>query len=169
VRNLELILIRHGQSEANIGQSSDPDCPLTPLGVEQSRAAGARLRNLGMDRSFTGVVSPYRRAQQTAAEIASATGLSFEVDDRIREWGPPAIIAEKVFREETDDDLRHRILHFLTHRAGKLVVVSHGSPIGLITQLAVGVRPPKIDPSLWLDVENCCLRWLIVPADLAYS
>jgi len=165
MRKLELILIRHGQSEANVGLSADPDCVLTPRGLEQSRALGLRLRALGIDASFTGIVSPYQRARQTAAELTAATNIPFEVDDSIREWGPPTIIDRRHFPLESEDELFDRITRFFAARHGRLLVVSHGSPIGLMTQLALGLRPPRIDPALWLEVENCCLRWLIAALD----
>ena len=34
---VELLLIRHGQSEANAGLSLDPDCSLSETGLEQAR------------------------------------------------------------------------------------------------------------------------------------
>jgi len=165
MRKLELILIRHGESQANAGLSADPDSSLTPHGTEQSRALAQRLRLLGIDKHFQGIVSPYQRARQTAAEIAAATGVEFQVDDLVREWGSPCTIGGRSFPAEGESELVARIQKFFFQRSGRLLIVSHGSPIGLMTQLALGRPPERIEPSLWLDVENCCLRWMIAPLD----
>jgi len=165
MRKLELILIRHGESQANAGLSADPDSSLTPHGTEQSRALAQRLRLLGIDKQFQGIVSPYHRARQTAAEITDATGVEFEIDDLVREWGAPCTIGGRSFPAEGQDELVARIQKFFAQRDGRLLVVSHGSPIGLMTQLALGRPPSQIEPSLWIGVENCCLRWMIAPLE----
>ncbi|NGZ75212.1 histidine phosphatase family protein [Saccharibacillus alkalitolerans] len=75
-------LIRHGLKEASMG-----DVPLTPEGVLQARAAAYALK----DRPLAAVVtSPLRRARETAAFVASASGREAQVDSRLREranWG----------------------------------------------------------------------------------
>jgi len=64
-RVLRILLIRHGESESNAGAVSDDagSASLTPLGVRQAQAIAAWLES--PPTRF--VVSPYRRAQQTAA------------------------------------------------------------------------------------------------------
>lgn len=65
-----LILLRHGESEGNVNRSvytskGDSHLELTPAGLEQAKAAGARLKALiGEDRVFI-VVSPFERTVQT--------------------------------------------------------------------------------------------------------
>src|SRR5215213_8151747 len=92
----ELLMVRHGESEANVGLSSDPDCSLTPRGLEQARALAPRLARFDL-RGFVAVVSPYRRAVQTAEALASATGLSFEADPDVREWGATAVVGGQTY------------------------------------------------------------------------
>ena len=41
---MEILLIRHGQSEANVGQSDHPDCDLTAMGLEQARKSDGGWR-----------------------------------------------------------------------------------------------------------------------------
>ena len=157
----ELLMVRHGQSEANVGASSDPDCALTPLGIEQAGSAGRRLRDFDLA-GFTGLVSPYRRAVQTAEAIALATGVRFEVEVDLREWGPAATVAGKAYAQEPVFDTVRRLKSFLRRRAGqKLLIVSHAAPIALLTQLAWG-EPPITDGAFWAGVGNCCPRWLKV-------
>src|SRR5215831_2302485 len=90
---LDLIVIRHGQSEANTKQK-DPrgNTPneghdilvlLTQRGIEQAKAAGDWLRSNGLtdfDRYYT---SPYMRARQTATLLAPDS--AWTIDDRWRE------------------------------------------------------------------------------------
>mmetsp|Transcript_31079 Transcript_31079/g.89847 ORF Transcript_31079/g.89847 Transcript_31079/m.89847 type:complete len:509 (-) Transcript_31079:252-1778(-) len=66
----QVVLLRHGQSEGNIDRNiytskGDAHLELTPKGLQQARAAGARLRDLvGTDAVFV-VVSPFERTLQT--------------------------------------------------------------------------------------------------------
>lgn len=155
----ELLLIRHGESEGNVGRSTDPDCALTDNGLGQARALGARLA--GHDLSgFTALTSPYARTVHTAAQIALATGLSFDIDERIREWGGTATVRGRLYPQETPDQVVVRLEAFLReHRGRKLLIVSHAAPIALLTQLAWGETPTTQGP-FWAGVSNCCFRWL---------
>lgn len=80
----QIILWRHGRTSWNVagrvqGQS---DTQLDEVGHEQARAAAARLATLKPDRI---VSSDLIRARDTAQYLATATGLPFEVDARLRE------------------------------------------------------------------------------------
>ncbi len=83
-----MILLRHGQSEFNAHFTvtrQDPgieDPKLTSLGHEQARAAAAALAHEGLRRI---VVSPYTRALQTAAPVATALQLPILVHPVVRE------------------------------------------------------------------------------------
>lgn len=83
-----MILLRHGQSEFNViyGETRvDPgieDPSLTALGRRQAVAAAEILRRNGIKRLIS---SPYTRALETAAEIASVLGLPVTVDPMVRE------------------------------------------------------------------------------------
>ncbi|MDP9174748.1 MAG: histidine phosphatase family protein [Planctomycetota bacterium] len=154
----ELLLIRHGESEANVGLSTDPDSRLTQRGIEQARNLGQRLAAHVDLTGFTALVSPYHRTQHTAAEIASTTGLKFQPNELIREWGVIATINGREFPEETTEHLIARLTEFLQVYAGrKLVIVSHAAPIAVLTQLAWG-EVPNVTGQFWHGVTNCCLR-----------
>jgi probable phosphoglycerate mutase len=154
----ELIMVRHGQSESNAGLSEDPDCGLTELGQQQARLAG-RLMAAHDLAEFVALVSPYRRARQTAAGIAEVTGLKFEVEELVREWPwtGPADIQGKLYHLEPVEELVERLREFLRRYEGrKVFVVSHAGPIAVLTQLAWG---ETIDPHKG-GAENGRVRWL---------
>jgi broad specificity phosphatase PhoE len=162
--NTELILIRHGESEANIGVSKDPNCRLTPNGIDQARLLGARLAKHDLG-GFVGIASPYLRAWDTAAEISRATRLSFAVEELVREWGDVATIKDKQYHKETTAEVVTRLTEFLhIHKGKKLIVVSHAAPIAVLTQIAWG-ETPNTEGQFWTGVTNCCLRRLQVTAE----
>jgi probable phosphoglycerate mutase len=65
-------LLRHGEPDWAPDGTSVPDPSLTSFGRTQAAAAAARLSAEGIDAIY---VSPYRRAQETAAPLVRATGL----------------------------------------------------------------------------------------------
>jgi broad specificity phosphatase PhoE len=66
-------LIRHGEPDwTPDGAVSVGDPDLTPFGRHQARATALELASTHFDALY---VSPYQRAQQTAAEVAAAIGL----------------------------------------------------------------------------------------------
>jgi broad specificity phosphatase PhoE len=83
-----MILLRHGQSEFNLlftQTRKDPgiaDPVLTPLGHQQAEAASVALAQDDIRRI---VVSPYRRAIQTALPTAARLGLPLTVTPVVRE------------------------------------------------------------------------------------
>lgn len=70
-------LVQHGDKERRAG---DPG--LTELGRDQAEATAHWLRGGGLQALFS---SPLRRARETAAAIAAATGLPVQLDSRLRE------------------------------------------------------------------------------------
>lgn len=102
------VLVRHGQSEANVVQKElltdiDPEVVaeiysrpdwmqrLSPLGVEQARQAGDWIRReIGSLASFDVVyASPFLRTFETACYAAGEEGIDLTPEDRIieRDWG----------------------------------------------------------------------------------
>ena len=98
----QIILVRHGQSEGNVAAeraaqekleridvpARDPDVNLSELGVEQARAVGRWLSELGDDdRPDLLWSSPYRRARQTAETALEVADFHMEmrVDERLRD------------------------------------------------------------------------------------
>jgi len=97
----ELVLVRHGQSLANVAfpaadarglleaevSGTDAEVPLTPLGVEQAAAVGAWLASLPAEaRPLVVITSPYLRARETWRIAAARSGLDLPTpatDDRL--------------------------------------------------------------------------------------
>ena len=102
-----LWIVRHGQSESNVARRlaeeaarehigieiRDVDVALSAQGREQARAVGRWFGAMPSDeRPNLVLVSPYRRAIQTAQAICEAAGIevsradgSYVVDERLRE------------------------------------------------------------------------------------
>lgn len=91
-----LLLIRHGESTANVAataaeaagaeviavEARDADVPLSPLGERQAAALAPRLAELAPHaRVFS---SPYRRAEQTA-RLALPPNARIAIDERLRD------------------------------------------------------------------------------------
>jgi broad specificity phosphatase PhoE len=71
--NMQLYIVRHGQSTGNITTEDVPDGELTALGERQARETGARLAREGL----TAVVcSPLVRALATATAVAVASSIT---------------------------------------------------------------------------------------------
>jgi len=92
-----IILIRHGESQANVdkylfGSVPDYTIELTDFGREQAREAGKRLKELVQDESLYFYVSPFWRARSTFEGVASAfprNRFEYSEEPRLREqeWG----------------------------------------------------------------------------------
>jgi broad specificity phosphatase PhoE len=80
-----LVLLRHGQTELSVQRrySGHGDPELTSLGHAQAAAAAARLAELPDVEAV--LSSPLRRARQTAAAVAEATGAPLLTRDRLIE------------------------------------------------------------------------------------
>ena len=80
-----LLLVRHGESVANVEQrfTLDEHEPLTELGVEQARDAGRRLADHYHPVAL--YTSPFFRALETARQIGSFFDLAPEIVDEIHE------------------------------------------------------------------------------------
>jgi 2,3-bisphosphoglycerate-dependent phosphoglycerate mutase len=85
---MDLLLVRHGQSQAYVDGSPFPlvdgqgDPPLSALGAEQARRVDARLAAAGINAIY---VTPLRRTAETAAPLAQRLGLDLRVEAGLRE------------------------------------------------------------------------------------
>ncbi|WP_300013355.1 histidine phosphatase family protein [Pseudonocardia sp.] len=80
-----LILVRHGQTDANVGRVLDsrpPGPPLNALGLGQAAALGMRLAG---EPIVAVHASAATRAQQTGAPVAAAHGLAVGVVEGVHE------------------------------------------------------------------------------------
>jgi broad specificity phosphatase PhoE len=165
VRPVRLVLVRHGQTDANVRRELDslpPGAPLNQLGLAQAAALGGRLA----ERPVTAVYASHAiRAQQTAAPVAAAHGLAVEIVDGVQEVfvgaleGRSDIDAREQFDAvytawsrgdldaqlpggESARDLRARYLpaveKIMAGATGDVVLVSHGAAIRLAAGALLG-------------------------------
>lgn len=147
---LELWLVRHGQTPASLDRrmAGWEDVPLTARGEEQA----ASLRPLLLGERFDGVwCSDLRRAVRTA-QLAWGEAVA---DRRLREMnfgaleGRPYETLEPRWREglerfeglatpggETFDELRARVLDFVSTLAGRHLLFTHGGIVRTLSREA---------------------------------
>ena len=86
-----VILVRHAESEANVGKvlsGQTPHVPLTALGHEQAKNLGRDLAPWVGHKPIAIVSSPYVRTHETARHLARALGVpehAIELDHELRE------------------------------------------------------------------------------------
>ncbi|WP_068273232.1 histidine phosphatase family protein [Aldersonia kunmingensis] len=98
----KLILMRHGETEANVARRLDtrlPGAALTPRGAEQARIAGTLLAPTP---PLAVASSQALRARQTAGQIEIVTGVSMQVVDGLHEVQVGDL-------EDRDDDESHEL------------------------------------------------------------
>lgn len=86
-----LVLIRHGEAEANVRQivgGFRGDTGLTARGVAQAERLRDRLAATGEIAAHVLLASPLPRARQTAEIVAPALGLPVTFDDELQELRP---------------------------------------------------------------------------------
>ena len=133
---MELLLVRHGESTANVArehaesagaevisvEARDADVSLSPLGRRQSAALGSWLAARA-DLRFDAVwCSPYARARETASQVLAAAERTIEVrvDERLRdkELGVlDTLTALGVRNRFPEEDVRRRRLGKFYYRA----------------------------------------------------
>jgi len=152
------LLLRHGQTPMSVDKrfAGQTDIPLTPFGAEQAAAAAKRLAGGPADVIVT---SPLRRARDTAAAVAAATGAPVVVAEPFQEadFGAWEGLTFAEARERWPDEMTawladpavpppggesfaavsRRVLdglgELLASQAGRtVVVVSHVTPIKIL-------------------------------------
>ncbi|RHW42021.1 histidine phosphatase family protein [Neobacillus notoginsengisoli] len=157
---MELLLIRHGQSEADLlgVLEGRADFPLTELGREQARKLAIYLN--GAMRPEKIIASPLKRAPGTARILRDVTGAELEVDPLLMEFnngvlaGMPKEVAAVQYPlhpegrpahipiqdGESELEFRFRAEAFLqktlteNQNANRVAVVSHGGLISKFLQ-----------------------------------
>jgi probable phosphoglycerate mutase len=101
---LRLILVRHGQTDANLNRflQGQSDGLLNATGQQQAEALGLHLKVFSLDEIIS---SPLSRAQETAAAIARHHQIEVQTSVLLREWncglldGVPADVFRKKLQE----------------------------------------------------------------------
>ena len=175
---MKIILVRHGESEANVAGiiNDDPSRPvnLTEWGRAQAEAASNELRAVRFTHAYA---SEFPRAQQTAKILLRHHACPLQIDARIneRKTGMDGLPV-KVFHDLAHTDpLRIKPEHgesfleqmerlrgflneiFTRHRDGAVLVVSHENPI--LAALALSAEDPdkiargSIANCAWVEME----------------
>lgn len=166
---MEIILVRHGNSEANAGITTDLNSKLTSLGKMQAKATANFLSDYIKDiHNWRIISSPYKRAAATALKISERCLIDLEYDFDLREiiqeqghYKPsdfPFIVSSrndyKIDRMETDDELMQRMKLF--RYADKIIIVSHGLPIQVLKDIIVNANIKKL-PEWDKSYKNCSI------------
>jgi broad specificity phosphatase PhoE len=157
---MELLLIRHAVTAANLNFQllGRTDPPLHELGYRQAEAVGAALRDTAIDAIFT---SPLRRAVETATAIAQfhpdapfqtvadlqemdlgivdgwSSFVAYEryqhmMEDALDRDSPDFAFPEGELRSDALTRFSRVLAHCeASYPAGRVVIVTHGGPIGL--------------------------------------
>lgn len=131
---MRLILVRHGESEANakgINQGQYLDTPLTKKGVEQAKKVAKRLKEEKIDMIYS---SDLIRAKQTAREINKFHDLKIIFDKRIREKDHPI---------EESENFISRVKSFfdeIKDKSKNILIVAHGGVNLTLLAISTGDR-----------------------------
>ncbi|MBW4095955.1 MAG: histidine phosphatase family protein [Acidobacteria bacterium] len=122
----QIIMLRHGQSAANVDQSiynrvPDYRIPLTPLGIAQAKEAGAKVREKLAGNKVCVYVSPYLRAYETleALELGDLIDRVIE-EPRLREqdWANFQVASEIADQKVLRDAYGHFFYRFREGESG---------------------------------------------------
>jgi broad specificity phosphatase PhoE len=101
---LRLVLVRHGQTDANLNHvlQGQSDGELNATGRKQAEELGKHLKDFRVDQI---IASPMRRAQDTAAAVASHHGLTVKTSPLIVEWNCGVLdgVSAEVFRKKLQE------------------------------------------------------------------
>jgi probable phosphoglycerate mutase len=186
-----VLVVRHGESEGNVGRrlsAAAPGEPLTAQGRGQAAALAQRLRTRKIAYVYA---SPLLRAQQTGQILAEALGVGLGTVDGVQEVSmgrcEGSVAAEDwayidaSFLRWGDDDLAaridggesgHEIVHRMRsalggiadqHRGETVVVVSHGGTMACALPRCATDVPDDYGRGRF--VPNCGMVELSVDAD----
>lgn len=151
------LFLRHGESVHNAARSGEPvpgseGDRLTEKGIEQARAAGAGIRELGVTRLLS---SPLRRARETAQAVGAALDLEPEEIDYTGELTSGETFEQAVAR------VRQLKAELEAGEAGALpLLVTHGifTRFFLLDSVLGERFEPEMAVGIWnLGSHNCGL------------
>jgi glucosyl-3-phosphoglycerate phosphatase len=154
---MRALFLRHGESVHNAARSGEPvphsdSDRLTERGLEQARAAGGGLRELGVTRLLS---SPLRRARETAQAVGEAVGLDSEEIDYTGELTSGEPFEDAIAR------VRRLKAELESGADGELpLLVTHGifTRFFLLDSVLGGRFEPEMAAGIWnLGSHNCGL------------
>lgn len=182
---MRLILIRHGQTQSNVNLELDtayPGAPLNNIGLAQANSLVERIAHEPIEALYASTLT---RAQQTAAPLATARGLTVNVLDGIQEiaagvdemstnWKPyidmltswsPTNLDVGMEGGETARQFVARYTRAIAQieAAGhqRAALVSHGAALRVWALTCV----PTIDQSIALPLQNT--HWIVMNGSLS--
>jgi broad specificity phosphatase PhoE len=155
---MEILIIRHAESQHNVNKSKGLNSQITGCGLRQATELALFLKEAFPNlNEWTGIVSPYLRTLQTASLVSFFNDVKFKVDPLISEYrnGPSGYTDGKgitipnlhesepeefKLEVETAQDLLNRMLEFKSSlkEDGKYIVVSHGTPVETLYNILNG-------------------------------
>jgi 2,3-bisphosphoglycerate-dependent phosphoglycerate mutase len=154
---MDLLVIRHGQSEADILKVIEgrADFGLTELGHKQADAMAKWVNgHYSIDKI---IASPLKRARQTSEHLSKITGIEIQFEDDLMEWKngliagltqqeaderypepKPKYPHTRIYEQESQIDFRMRaetILSKITNENNDddtIAVISHGGMINML-------------------------------------
>ena len=181
---MRLLIIRHGQSEADLINVYEgrADFELTELGHKQAKQMSEFVKNhYNISKIYS---SPLKRAVQTANHLSEKTGAKIFLDDRLMEFDNgliaglkkemadikyPAVlnlsVNESVYGQESLMDFRLRADCFLTEfvketdKKETVAIITHG---GMINQLQRSFLQLPVDSNISFRTDDTGLHdWYI--------
>ena len=183
---MNLLIIRHGQSNANAKGLliSNRNDNLTDLGRQQSYDLETTLKNFKFNQPSLVFCSPWLRARQTA-ELVFSENTFIQFDERLAETNPGKFenwleadfnlkyptFSDNI-RNEYEDGESHfqmclrvcdwvdTVLIPLSRKPGLLAIVAHGGPISVILQKLLGMKIEFSYPSFTVpNASFTNVRW----------
>ena len=194
----DLVLVRHGQSEANVVQKlfkrdptavppagffdrHDSEMRLSPTGRAQARAAGDWLRRHDLSTFDRYYVSPHVRTAETAATLALGGDWTIDLRWRERDWGEFGVLneADRVERFALSKKLKDQNKWYWCPPGGESLATGvYGRFRDILNTLhreASGQRVLAVTHGEMIDVARFVLerltpqQWLAQDADPAYN
>ncbi|MDE1851269.1 MAG: histidine phosphatase family protein [Candidatus Micrarchaeota archaeon] len=151
-----LILVRHGESEANAKRilGGRLPYPLTALGRRQARHLAQLLKNVKLSKIYS---SPVRRAYDTASAVAKAKHIRVDVEEAFTETDVGPFVGKVLPKAakkwkmnnpgygEQFNDLKRRtvpaIERIIEKGKGNVMIVSHGDPLMSLVYHFIDYKP----------------------------
>ncbi len=162
--NKEVILVRHAESMWNAQMSESLDSTLTLKGVSQAQSVASFISKNIDCRGLVGFTSPFDRCCLTSMPIRRRTGIRFFIKPEIAEltdhfpdegvevpcrkdkyldieWGN---YFSTNFNREPSGNFIKRLQSFLSSLPERSLVVTHGSVVQTLIEMALGVKVKNI-------------------------
>ena len=177
---MKLILVRHGESEANakdIFQGQNIDSELSEKGKQQAKKIAERLKNENIEAIYS---SGLKRAKQTADELANLQNLKVIFDERLGEFNAGTLNSIKEIGEYFEKQIKEKGCEFfdvktpngeskrehvnriksflkdiLKKHTGNVILVSSGGTNKLLLGI---INHIPLEESYKLEQDNACIN-----------